>query len=110
MSRKLILSEALAGVSAAALTWLNSDSQTIAQKPSAKNPLIEFTSDGKAKQPVGYRKCGYLGTPVTPNDMNDGEANFPEFHNRYMDPESFSHVEQTGEYRCRPQGVATVNR
>lgn len=62
-------------------------------------PLVEFTADGKVKQPVGYRKWVYIGTPVTPNDMNDGEANFPEFHNTYMDPESFAHVEQTGEYR-----------
>ena len=99
MRRKLILSVALVGVSAAAITWLNRDSQAIAQQPTAKKPLIEFTSDGKAKQPVGYRKWVYLGTPVTPNDMNDGEANFPEFHNTYMDPESFAHVEQTGEYR-----------
>lgn len=62
-------------------------------------PLVEFTVDGKAKQPVGYRKWVYIGTPVTPNDMNDGEASFPEFHNTYMDPEGFAYVEQTGEYR-----------
>jgi hypothetical protein len=71
-----------------------------AQQPKATaKSLVEFTADGKVKQPVGYRKWVYLGTPVTPNDMNDGEANFPEFHNTYMDPESFAHVEQTGEYR-----------
>ncbi|MDB5348531.1 MAG: exported protein of unknown function [Schlesneria sp.] len=66
---------------------------------SAKKPLIEFTSDGKAKKPVGYRKWIYIGTPVTPNDMNGGEASFPEFHNVYIDPESFDHLEKTGEYR-----------
>lgn len=64
-----------------------------------KKPLVEFTVDGKAKKPVGYRKWIYIGTPVTPNDMNNGEASFPEFHNVYIDPESFAHYEKTGEYR-----------
>ena len=36
---------------------------------------------------------------VTPNDLNDGEATFPEFHSVYMDPESFAHYEKTGEFR-----------
>lgn len=66
---------------------------------SAGKPWVEFTADGKAKQPTGYRKWVFIGTPLTPNDMNDGEANFPEFHNVYMDPESFAHYEKTGEYR-----------
>jgi hypothetical protein len=65
----------------------------------AKGSLIEYTPDGKAKKPVGYRKWIYIGTPVTPNDLNSGEASFPEFHNVYIDPQSFAHFEKTGEYR-----------
>ena len=61
--------------------------------------LVEFTADGKLKQPVGYRKWVYIGTPLTPNDMNNPEAAFPEFHEVYMDPESFAHYEKTGEFR-----------
>jgi len=30
----------------------------------------------------------YVGTPVTPNDLNDGESRFPEFHAVSMDPET----------------------
>lgn len=67
-------------------------------KPGGK-AVAEFTEDGKLKQPVGYRKWPFLGTPVTPNDMNGGEAPFPEFHIVYMDPDSFAHYEKTGEYR-----------
>jgi hypothetical protein len=67
----------------------------------AKAPaaVVEFTSDGKLKQPVGYRKWVYIGTPLTPNDLNDGEASFPEFHEVYMDPESFAYYEKTGQFR-----------
>ena len=61
--------------------------------------LVEFTPDGKLKQPVGYRKWIYVGTPLTPNDMNDGEATFPEFHAVYIDPESFASYEKTGKFR-----------
>jgi hypothetical protein len=69
-----------------------------AQSKAAAAP-VEFTGDGKLKQPVGYRKWVYVGEVVTPNDLNDGEASFPEFHSVYMDPESFAHYEKTGKFR-----------
>src|SRR4051794_30649221 len=55
--------------------------------PPDSTAAVEFTPDGKLKRPVGYRKWVYVGEVVTPNDMNDGEASFPEFHSVYMDPE-----------------------
>jgi hypothetical protein len=36
---------------------------------------------------------------VTPNDLNGGEAAFPEFHAVYIDPDSFAHYQKTGEFR-----------
>ncbi len=88
------------GAGAAGL-WLRSSPPVVAQdRPAAHGKTwVEYTADGKAKQPVGFRKWVYIGSPVTPNDLNDGEASFPEFHNTYMDPESFAHLEKTGEYR-----------
>ena len=68
-------------------------------RPGRTKPIVEFTPEGKARQPVGYRNWMFLGAVVTPNDMNDGEASFPEFHNVYMDPESFAYAKQRGEYR-----------
>ena len=70
-----------------------------AAAPVEKTSLVEFTADGKLKQPVGYRKWVYVGEVITPNDMNDGEAAFPEFHSVYMDPESFAEYEKTGKFR-----------
>ena len=57
-----------------------------AAEEKAKTAPVEFTADGKLKQPVGYREWVYIGTPLTPNDLNDGHSNFPEFHNVYIDP------------------------
>ena len=70
-----------------------------AAPPGGTTAAVEFTPDGKLKQPVGYRKWVYVGEVVTPNDLNDGEATFPEFHSVYMDPESFAEYEKTGKFR-----------
>ncbi len=55
--------------------------------------------DGELQRPAGYREWVYVGTPLTPNDMNDGKAAFPEFHNVYIDPESWAHWKKSGEFR-----------
>ena len=72
---------------------------TVAAPPEGRAATVEFTRDGKLRQPVGYRKWVYVGEVVTPNDLNGGEASFPEFHSVYMDPESFAEYEKTGKYR-----------
>ena len=54
---------------------------------------------GELQRPAGFREWIYVGTPVTPNDMNDGKAPFPEFHNVYIDPESWTHWKNTGKFR-----------
>ncbi len=55
--------------------------------------------NGLLERPVGYREWIYVGAPLTPNDMNDGKANFPEFHSVYIDPGSWEHWKRTGEFR-----------
>lgn len=55
--------------------------------------------DGELTRPTGYREWVYVGTPVTPNDLNNGKAAFPEFHNVYIDPESWAHWKKTGSFR-----------
>ena len=52
--------------------------------------------DGQLERPNGFREWIYVGTPLTPNDMNDGKAAFPEFHNVYIDPDSWAHWKKTG--------------
>lgn len=55
--------------------------------------------NGKLERPQGYRDWPYVGTPLTPNDMNGGKAPFPEFHTVYIDPASWAHWKETGEIR-----------
>ena len=60
---------------------------------------LSFTSDGSLIRPAGWREWVYVGTPLTPNSLNGGEAGFPEFHSVYIDPESWEHWKATGEFR-----------
>lgn len=65
----------------------------------------QFTADGKLKQPAGYREWVYVGTPLTPNDLNPPEAPFPEFHNVYIHPADYAAYKKTGEF---PDGTVLV--
>jgi len=65
----------------------------------AAQGVAEFKSNGELTRPEGYREWIYVGTPLTPNDMNNGKAAFPEFHNVYIDPESWAHWKTHGEFR-----------
>ncbi|MDO1501652.1 cytochrome P460 family protein [Winogradskyella maritima] len=59
-----------------------------------------FTVNGdELQRPTDYRKWVFVGTPTTPNDMNNGEAAFPEFHNVYIDPQSYQEWKETGKWR-----------
>ncbi|WP_394212069.1 cytochrome P460 family protein [Enterovibrio calviensis] len=56
-------------------------------------------TDGELQRPTGYREWVYVGTPVTPNDMNNGKAAFPEHHTVYIDPTSWAAWKETGKFR-----------
>jgi hypothetical protein len=62
-------------------------------------PLVRFDKEGQLVRPTGYREWIQIGTPLTPNELNDGEAPFPEFHSVYMDPASYEHYKRTGDFR-----------
>lgn len=63
------------------------------------NGAFKMNKQGELLKPEGYREWVYVGTPLTPNELNDGKAAFPEFHNVYIDPKSFKHWKKTGEFR-----------
>jgi hypothetical protein len=63
--------------------------------------VLTFDKEGALLQPKAevFREWIQVGTPLTPNDMNDGKAAFPEFHAVYIDPASWTHYKKTGEFR-----------
>jgi hypothetical protein len=96
-SKRMEISACLAVLVSVAVLFFVLDGA--AAPPTNPTPPVKFTEDGKLMKPDGYRKWVYVGTPLTPNDLNGGEAPFPEFHAVYIDPESFAHYEKTGKFR-----------
>lgn len=65
----------------------------------ANKSYFSISTDGTLLRPENYRSWVYVGTPLTPNDMNNGKAAFQEFHNVYIDPVSYGHYKKTGDWR-----------
>ena len=70
-------------------------STTLADSMNTWKP--KWTETGELVLLEGYRKWIYLGSPLTPNGLNDGAAGFPEYHNVYIHPEVFEIYERTKE-------------
>jgi hypothetical protein len=70
-----------------------------------KPSMYEFDDSGNLKQPKGYREWIFVGSPLTPNDMNNGKAAFPEFHHVYIPKEHFAVYKRTGAF---PDGTILV--
>ena len=59
----------------------------------------QFNDDGSMARPATqYRQWVYVGTPLTPNELNPPEAPFPEFHSVYIHPDDFEHYSRTGKW------------
>ena len=62
-------------------------------------PKPSFNAVGELIRPdFRFREWVYIGTPLTPNDLNPPEAPFPEFHNVYIHPDDFDHWKNTGTF------------
>jgi hypothetical protein len=64
--------------------------------------LPEYTANGDLKLPTNWRQWIWVGEPLTPNALNNGKANFPEFHNVYIEPGAYAIYKKTGEF---PEGT-----
>ncbi len=78
-------------------------SPTSAEK--GKSVFYKFDKSGNLLQPKGYREWVFVGSPLTPNDMNNGKAAFPEFHHVYIPHEQFKVYKNTGAF---PDGTILV--
>jgi len=58
----------------------------------------QWTTDGELVLPEGFHEWVFLGSPLTPNALNDGQAGFPEYHNVYVRPEPLKIYRETGEW------------
>ena len=67
--------------------------------------LPQYTASGDMKLPTNWRQWIFVGDPLTPNALNGGHANFPEYHNVYIEPGSYAIYKKTGVF---PEGTIFV--
>jgi len=94
---------AVAGIALVAVSIALFNSRSVAAQ--ASDSSVVFDADGKMKLPTGYRRWVFVGAPVTPNALNNGEASFPEFHHVYVEAKNLDAYLKTGSF---PEGTVFV--
>ncbi len=85
---------------AAVLAAVVTNRMAQADSPKAWGP--KWSASGELLLPKGFHEWVYLGSPLTPNALNGGEAPFPEYHNVYVQPEAYRWYRENGEF---PEGT-----
>jgi len=62
----------------------------------------KYTASGDLILPENFHEWVYVGSPLTPNALNNGKAGFPEFHNVYIEPCSYAQYKKTNIF---PEGT-----
>jgi hypothetical protein len=86
---------------ATAFAQTTSSSMTNVTLPAKQRQLPQYTASGDLVLPKDWRDWVFVGDPFTPNTLNGGKANFPEFHNVYIEPGSYAIYKKTGVF---PEG------
>src|SRR5215469_862625 len=73
----------------------------------ASQSAAVFDSEGKLQvpDPTVFRKWVFVGAPLTPNALNNGQANFPEYHHVYIEEKNVDAYLRTGSF---PEGTMIV--
>src|SRR5580692_294771 len=91
------------GVGVIAAGWLNLDVKHVAAQSST--PTAAFDSQGRLKMPTDYREWVFVGAPLTPNGLNNGSANFPEYHDVYIQKKNVDAYLKNGVF---PEGTVII--
>lgn len=77
-------------------TWANASDKVSSRQ------LPQYNEKGELLLPKNFREWVFIGSPLTPNGLNDGKAGFPEYHNVYIEPGSYAIYKKTGVF---PEGT-----
>jgi hypothetical protein len=104
MRHYLILTVVAAGFIAALFAQLTTGSVT-AQMASQSAAVFDSKGRMKMPDPKVFRRWVFLGSPLTPDGLNGGSANFPEFHNVYVEQKNLEAHLKTDSF---PEGTVLV--
>lgn len=95
-----LIATTLLGIFSLAILNLAAAGTASAQSTSASRAT--WTGANEIALPKNWREWVFLGSPLTPHALNDGKAPFPEYHNTYINPESYAAFRKTGAF---PEGT-----
>src|SRR5260370_9860735 len=58
----------------------------------------KYTDAGDLLLPENWHDWIFVGSPLTPNALNNGKAMFPEYHNVYIEPCSYETYKMTNSF------------
>jgi hypothetical protein len=99
--KKLIATVASLAVLSGGGVFLRQTLAQVAVSPTQRY-LPEHNDKGELLLPKNFEKWVFVGSPLTPNALNGGQANFPEFHNVYIEPASYDIYQKTNIF---PEGT-----
>jgi hypothetical protein len=105
MQKYLLLVIVGIGVTASAVYLLFA--KPVAAAQANQSSAAVFEPDGKVQLPDihAFRRWVQVGTPLTPEGLNDNKAGFPEFHNVYIEQKNVDAYLKTGSF---PEGTVIV--
>jgi hypothetical protein len=105
MRKYLSLFVLVAGVALIAVTSSLLNTSRVAAEP--QNSSAVFDSEGRMKlpSPAIFRRWVFVGAPLTPNGLNNGQAGFPEYHHVYVEEKNVEAYLKTGSF---PEGTVIV--
>ena len=90
------------GLIVAAVFAQSQQSSPPGERQAESRQLPQYTESGELILPKNWRQWVFVGSPLTPNALNGGKANFPEYHNVYIEPGSYEIYQKTNEF---PEGT-----
>src|SRR5690349_10549254 len=97
MVKRLVFAVAILAVSATTAVVF-AQRQGTNTAPATGRYLPEYTKEGDLILPKNWRSWVYVGSPLTPDGLNDNKEGFPEYYNVYIEPGSYESYKKTGEF------------
>jgi hypothetical protein len=104
VKKYLLLIIAGIGVSAA-FAWMLIANPVAAAQPQESSAVFDSQGRMKVPDPHVFRRWVFVGAPLTPNGLNNGKANFPEYHHVYIEQKNVDAYLKTGTF---PEGTVIV--
>jgi hypothetical protein len=95
---------ALGLIASTTYLWVTKPAVVAAQSAQT-SAMFDAQGNMMLPDPHVFRRWVFVGAPLTPNGLNEGKANFPEYHHVYIEGKNVDVYLKTGSF---PEGTVIV--